>query len=241
MAQVEKHFAEVSKMIQEGKFVNIDYGVASKPKTKNQMGFYFAALSGQIKDYLGDCGIPVDDKDVRYYFYKKVSEFTPEMVSDCGIFGKEPRVKHIDEYDRALMSKFIDGVFQVLDSEPLFAGAKLTPDVYFNWVNHLSEDEVRQAEVGDLPERDEKYLDFRRSQPCLICGIQHRSQAHHLRDTRLAGMAIKAPDWAAISLCPDCHRNIAHGVGFKESLRWIPIDLIVFCRICYMRWKTLGK
>lgn len=240
-AQLDNHFAEISKLIRDGKFVNLDYGVASKPKTKNQLGFFFAALSGQIRDYLNECGFVVDDKDVRYYLYKKVAEFVPEMVSDCGLFGKEPRIKHLDEMDKELMSKFIDGVFQVLDTEPLFAGAKLTPDVYFNWLNHLTDEEIRQVSMGELPDRDEEYLNFRRSQPCLICGIQHRSQAHHLRDMRLAGMAIKAPDWAAISLCPACHRDIAHGVGFKESLRWIPIDLIVFCRLCYNRWKSFGK
>ena len=69
LAQLERVSDDIKKMIQDGKFVNIDYGSASKAKTKNQMGFYFAALSAQIKDYLLDCGFNVDDKDVRYYFY----------------------------------------------------------------------------------------------------------------------------------------------------------------------------
>lgn len=241
VAQLERIVDDIKKMVQDGKFVNIDYGSASKAKTKNQMGFYFAALSAQIRDYLIDCGFNVDDKDVRYYFYKKVSEFVPEMVSDCGIFGKEPRIKHLDEYDRELMGKFIDGVFQVLDQEPLFAGAKLTPDVYFNWVNHITPAELDMTNVMAFPERSPEYLNFRRSQPCIICGIQHRSEAHHLKDMRLCGLTQKAPDWATLSLCQNCHRTIAHGTGFKDSLKWIPFDLIDFCKLCYSRWFTLGK
>lgn len=238
LEQLERVVDEIKKDIQDGKFVNIDYGNASKPKTKAQTGFFFSALSSQIRDYLTECGFVVDDKDVRYYLYKKVSEIVPEIISDCGIFGKEPRIKHLDEYDRATMSKFIDGVFLVLSQENLFAGIKLTPDVYFNWVNHITDEELQALKTADVPERDNSYLDYRRSQPCIICGIQHRSEAHHLKDMRLCGLTQKAPDWATVSLCTQCHRNIAHGTGFMESLKWIPFDLVDFCKMCYLRWQA---
>ena len=48
VVQLERIVDDMKKMIQDGKFVNIDYGTASKAKTKNQMGFFFSALSAQI-------------------------------------------------------------------------------------------------------------------------------------------------------------------------------------------------
>lgn len=241
LPQLNRIVDDISKMIQDGKFVNIDYGVASKPKTKNQMGFYFGALSAQLVDYLFDCGFNVSDKDVRYYLYKKVSEFVPQMVSDCFLFGKDPRIKHLDEFDRELMSQFIDGVFQVLDQEPLFAGAKLTPDTRYNYFFHLDPEEIKFADAQKFDQHDEKYLEHIRTQPCMICGIQHRSEAHHLKDMELCGMGQKAPDAFAIPLCHQCHMNVAHGTGFKESLRWLPFDIKTACRVMYLRWKALGK
>ena len=230
------HKAEIEKMIGDGVYVNLSYEKAHKAKTKEQMGFIFAALMNQCRDFFETCGYNVDDKDVRYYFYEKVSEFMPEIVSDCGLFGKKQRVKHLDEYDRATMAKFIDGCFQVLDSDPLFAGIELSPDTFYNFVFHLSMDDIRLAQESVLDERDSEYLEYVRTRPCIICGIQHRSEAHHLKDMRLCGMSQKSPDWAAMPLCHKCHMNIAHGTGFKERMSWLPIDIIDFLRLCYLRW-----
>lgn len=236
----ENHKAEIDKMVANGIKVNLTYEKAHKPKTKEQMGFLFAALMSQCKDFFESCGYNVDDKDVRYYFYDKVSQFLPEIVSDCGLFGKKQRVKHLDEYDRETMSKFIDGCFQVIDNDPLLAGIQLTPDVFYNWVNHISVDDLRMSQMAELDERDPEYLEYIRTKPCIICGIQHRSEAHHLKDNRLGGISQKSPDWAAMPLCHRCHLGIAHGTGFKDRMAWIPIEMMDFLRLCYLRWKMNG-
>lgn len=228
---IKRDFAQFGRL-------NISYEKASKEKTKAQIGFVFAALINQITSYFQFCGFNVDEEDVRYKLYEDVSQIVPELVVDKQLFGGKPRIKHIPEMDRELLSKFINGIFEVLDNNPIYAGAKLSPDTYYNFVFHLDPEEIKTARLVELPERDAEYLEFIRSRPCICCGKQHRSDAHHIRDTRTAGMAIKSPDWYAVPLCHDCHLAIAHGTGWKDAVKWIPIDLIDFARLCYIRWKN---
>lgn len=230
--------SEIEYMLSQGKQVDLSYELAHKPKSLAQIGFLFAALINQCQKYLESFGFVVDSEDVRYYLYKKVAEIVPEIRSDCALFGVKGRIKHIPEYDKATMSKFIDGVFTVLETDPMFEGIILTADTYYNWVYHLTPEEIKSAQVAKLPERDNDYLVFVRTRPCIICGMQHAGHAHHLKDMRLCGLTQKAPDWATMPLCPKCHMTIAHGTGFKERMSWIPIDIIDFLRICYMRWRA---
>ena len=52
--------------------------------------------------------------------------------------------------------------------------------------------------------RNEKYLNFIRSKPCLICG--GRSQAHHVRRQYWgSGVSQKSHDYCTIPLCYACH------------------------------------
>lgn len=232
------HKEEIEKLILYGKPVNLSYEKAHKPKTKEQLGFVFGALIGQCVDFLEECGYVTSTRKVKDYFYEKVGKILPEIVEDNFLLGDKTTIKHFDEYDRELMAKFIDCMFQVIADDPRFAGIQLTPDTFYNWVFHLTHDDIRNVQGVELPERDKDYLEHIREKPCIICGIQHRSEAHHLKDMRLCGMGQKAPDWAAMPLCHKCHMNIAHGEGFKDRMSWIPIDIADFLRICYLRWKA---
>ena len=140
--------------------------------------------------------------------------------------------------DRELTSKFIDGLFTVIDTDPLFSGLQMTPDVYMNFLYHLDPEEVRFAETQSFPQHDEEYLEHIRRLPCMICGKQHVSEAHHLKDMELCGLTQKAPDAFAIPLCHNCHLGIAHGTGFKEAIKWLPYDIKTVCKIMYLRWKN---
>lgn len=236
--QWQLHKEEIQKLLESGKDVNLSYEIASKEKTKKQIGFFFSALCSQIKNYLVDCGFNVSENDVKYGLYSQVSKVVPEMIVDNTLFGNAERILHISDMDRTLMSKFIDGVFQVIDNNPMYSGLKLTPDVRYNWAFHLTIDDLILASKQELPQKDEQYLNYIREQPCIICGKQHRSHAHHLKDMLLCGLAQRAPDWATIPLCPDCHLGIAHGTGFKESMKWLPISLVEFTRMYYLRYKN---
>ena len=230
------HKAEIEKLLLDGKQVNLVYEKAHKPKTKEQMGFVFGALIGQCVDFFEECGYVTSTEKVKDYFYEKVSKILPEIVEDNFLLPEKTTIKHFGEYDRELMAKFIDCMFEVIAEDPRFAGIQLTPDTFYNFVFHLTHDDIRNVQTMVFDERDENYLEHIREKPCIICGIQHRSEAHHIRDTRTAGMAIKSPDWAAVPLCHKCHMNIAHGEGFKDRMSWLPIDIVDFLRICYLRY-----
>lgn len=218
--------------------MNVSYEKAHKERTMAQVGFVFAALINQITDYFLSCGFNVDEEDVRYKLYDEVSNVVPEMVVDKQIFGGRPRIKHISEMDRALCSKFIEGIFEVLDTNPMYAGIKMHPSTFYNWAFHIDPVEITIAKGTVLPERDEDYLNYVRSLPCMCCGVQHRSEAHHLKDNRLGGISQKSPDWSAMPLCHDCHLGIAHGSGWKDCMKWLPLDFDSFTRLCYLRWKN---
>lgn len=235
---LDRVIEDMRTQFEQHKRLNVSYEKSHKERTLAQVGFLFAALINQITDYFRDCGLILDEEDVRYHLYDRVSEFVPEMVVDKTIFGGKPRIKHLSEMDRELCSKFIDGIFQVIDQDPIYSGLQLHPSVYFNWCFHLDKEEIKQAQTEVLPERDENYLNYQRTRPCMICGIQHRSQAHHVRDTRTAGMAIKSPDWFSLPLCSMCHMTVAHGTGFKDAMSWLPLELMDFCRINYIRWRN---
>ena len=223
---------------EKDKKINLFYEKASKARTLKQDGFIFAALINQITDYFQDCGFNIDGDDVRYALYDQVSQIVPEMVVDKQLFGNKPRIKHISEMDRELCSKFINGIFTVLDSNPMYDGLKMHPSTFYNWSFHIDPEEIKTAQQTILPERDASYLDYIRGLPCLCCGIQHRSDSHHLKDNRLGGISQKSPDWSAMPLCHNCHLHIAHGTGFKDVMKWLPLDLDVFTKLCYLRWKN---
>ena len=232
---------DLQSLFEKEGIINLSYEKASKPRTLKQEGFIFAALINGIADYFRDCGFNVDNDDVRYKLYEEVAEIVPEMVVDKQIFDNKPRIKHIGEMDRELCSKFIDGIFTVIDTKPLYSGLMLHPSVYFNYLFHLDPEEIKLAQKTDLPERDEEYLSYIHNQPCMVCGIQHRSHAHHCKLLNYITNSKKTPDWTAISLCQEHHLHGAHQQGHNwlvESLKWLPVDLETFCRINYIRWKN---
>lgn len=221
--------------------LNISYEKAHKERTIAQVGFIFAALISNITEYFQDCGFNVDQDDVRYKLYEDVSQVIPEMVVDKQIFGGKPRIKHIGEMDRELCSKFIDGIFTIIDTKPIYEGLLLHPSIYFNYLFHLEKEEIQLAKDAELPERDEDYLEHIHNMPCIVCGLQHRSHAHHAKIPRYVSNSKKTPDWTALPLCYLHHLQGAHLLGSKwleEHLKWLPVDLETFCRINYIRWKN---
>lgn len=236
LKQWDLHRQEIERLLAQ-KTLDLSYEPAAKEKTKKQIGFFFSALCDQITSYLRECGFNVNANDTKYGLYSQVSQVVPEMVVDT-IFGNTQRVLHISDMDRALMSKFIDGVFQVIDSNPMYSGLKLTPDVRYNWAFHISDDDLQYANQQTYPQHDPEYLNYIREQPCIVCGIQHRSDAHHLKDIALCGMAQKAPDAYALPLCHNCHMTVAHGTGFRDAMKWLPIDIKDLCRLNYLKWKN---
>lgn len=232
---------DLQKAFDENKRINLSYEKAHKEKTRPQVGFLFSALISNITDYFIGCGFILDEDDVRYKLYQDVSKIVPEMVVDRQIFGGEPRIKHIGEMNRELMSKFIDGIFTVIDTQPIYEGLMLHPSIKHNWLFHLEAEDILLAKNSELPERDEEYLEYIHNQPCVICGRQHQSHAHHAKIPRYVSNSKKTPDWTAVPLCQKHHLEGAHTEGHKwllEKIKWLPVDLETFCRLNYLRWKN---
>lgn len=238
---LDKAIEDLQNFFEQNKRINLVYEKSSKEKTNRQIGFIFAALISGITDYFRECGFNVDDEDVRYKLYNDVAEILPEMVVDKQIFGNKPRIKHLGDMDRELCGKFIDGIFTLIDRLPIYEGLMLHPSIYFNYLFHLEPEEIKMAKDAVLPERDEDYLAYIHDQPCMICGLQHRSHAHHAKIPRYVSNSKKTPDWTALPLCYLHHLQGAHQQGhnwLEEKLKWLPIDLETFCRINYIRWKN---
>lgn len=238
---LETAILDIRNRFNEFHRLNISYEKPSKEKTYKQMGFIFAALVGQITDYLRECGFNVEEDDVRYKLYEDVAEIVPEMVVDNVLFGGKQRIKHLGEMDRELCSKFIDGIFKILDTKPMYDGIKMHPSTYYNYLWHLDPIDIEIAEKEMLPERNEDYLNWVRELPCMCCGIQHRSHAHHAKIEKYVSNSKKTPDWCAIPLCKHCHLDGAHLKGHNwllEQLKWLPVDLETFCKVNYIRWKN---
>lgn len=243
--QWELHKQTIEKLLADGRQVDLSYERSAKPVTRRQIGFFFAALVNQIWLYFINNGWSLTEKQVRYGLYKQVAQVVPNMTYDLSMFGQEPQVKHISDMETAEeMSEFISGVFTVIDTNPMYAGLRLTPDTYYSWLNHLTYDEINSARAVELPERDADYLNHIRSLPCIICGKQHSSHAHHAKVPQYVMVGKKSPDFCAIPLCPEHHLGGAHHLGHSwliEQLKWIKIDLLDFCRLCYQRWLASKK
>lgn len=55
--------------------------------------------------------------------------------------------------------------------------------------------------------------------PCCKCGRNPAGVAHHTTHHQDRGMSRKAPDWAAMPLCPTCHASI-HSIVFGPFKGW---------------------
>ena len=62
------------------------------------------------------------------------------------------------------------------------------------------------AQEKDLPERDEKYLAWIRTLPCLVPGCNVEAQAHHQNKRKHGGKGTTASDYRAAPLCIFHHR-----------------------------------
>lgn len=64
------------------------------------------------------------------------------------------------------------------------------------------------------PARDETYLEFVRSHPCMSCGSRRLVEAHHW--ARVRALAKKVDDYRTVALCHDCHDEF-HATGSLKA------------------------
>ena len=201
--QLDKIFKKAYEDLLLKKAVNITVEDYHKPTTRKQIGFWFAGLCGDVKDF----------------YYQKTGEvWSEEAIKDIFYQALSPKIKmtrlngqtmehplHISEMDREQMSKFIDDSLRLIERANCFKGLILHPSTRFCWVHNITPEDIRIIDVNKFPRKNPEYLEYVRGQCCLSCG-QYGCEAHHIRETEEAGVARKANDWETISLCPTCHR-----------------------------------
>ena len=66
---------------------------------------------------------------------------------------------------------------------------------------------------------DRKYLDYLRTQPCIVTGRSETEPAH-LRLNNMGGMGIKPPDWCALPLNWRLHREQSNAGELRSWVIW---------------------
>ena len=75
---------------------------------------------------------------------------------------------------------------------------------YLAWTIHGRKPQRRATSpMRKGPPRDAAYLAWIREMPCIVCGVEGRSEAAHTGSD--GGMSQKASDYSCVPLCAGCH------------------------------------
>jgi len=68
--------------------------------------------------------------------------------------------------------------------------------------------------------RSKAYLNWIRLLPCAHCGRSGDVEAHHIKGVGgLSGAGLRASDYLAMPLCPDCHAGL-HNAQLPRAEQW---------------------
>ena len=231
----------------EYKSLNVSYEKPHKPKTKNQLGFFFGGLCKSIREFFkDDNGIEEFTlEEVKDNLYDSCSVLNERLLKHSKKFNGETYTtfKTLSEMNVEEASMLIDAALRLIDTAPCFSGLNLHPSLRYTWIKHLDREQKKQLNEEKYPREDREYLAYVRKQPCIWCGKSNCSEPHHLKIAGESGEAFKSSDIYAIPLCHDCHIGCLHQHGaedFKRSLNWITdfVDIKTFCKANYLRWKN---
>ena len=225
--------------------LSVSYDKPAKDKTIKQLGYYFGGLVSAVEDFYKQQGIIFDKDNIKENFYQACSKIDERLVKTVTRFNQDTYQvpKRLSEMDLDVASVFIDKCIYLIDHAKCFTGLVLHPSLRYTWVRHITEDELYRAHLFVYPRHCPEYLAHTRQQACICCGIQNRTQIHHLKVAGQTGTGYKADDWLTLPLCDTCHLSELHQHGqesFAKSLEWITkyVDLINFCRLRYLRWAN---
>lgn len=222
--------------------LSVSYEKPFKDKTKKQLGYFWGALVNSIVEFYREQGSEYTPDEVKENFYQAISPRKTVMQFN----GKAYEVpKRISEMSLEEMSAFIDRSLWLCDNARAFKGLILHPSIRYTFIRHLEPLELCSINTGAFPRKCPEYLEYTRKQACLVCGVCHQSEAHHLKEVNQSGVGYKVDDWEVIPLCRECHRNYhTQGKGwFNEQVKWITKYLSIedFCTVNFNRWLMKGK
>lgn len=232
---------EMDRLLAEKGSIYVDFGKEVLKKTNRQLGFYFGAIVDSIKEFYEEQGIEYDTDEIKENFYQAISP-KKTITQFNGKIYEVP--KRISEMNREEMTEFIDMSLWLCDNANAFQGLVLHPSIRHTWIRHITNEDIRNLNIGKFPKDCKEYLQHLRNQACIVCGRHNMSEAHHLRINGTAGTSIKPPDYMCVSLCRNCHRDY-HTKGhkwFEEQCSWITkyLSLYYFCTINFSRFYYKG-
>lgn len=227
-AELEKH---------QDKTINLSWEFSFREKTRSQLGYFFGGIVEAIQKHFKEIyGEEYSKEIIKELLYVECSS-KEELISPN---GKTIEImKRISMMSVQEMSEFIEKVIVFCEQYEII----LQSELRFLWVNNLSPEYVAEVEQTKFRNKDESYLRYVRQQPCIVCGAYH-SEAHHLKDRELAGLGAKTPDYMAVSLCSECHRNYMGSdshITTEKVVRLAPylfrkLSTKQFCKLCYERY-----
>jgi 5-methylcytosine-specific restriction endonuclease McrA len=222
--------------------LSVCYEKPFKYKTKKQTAFYFGALVKSIVEFYLEQGNEYTPDEVKTNFYQAIAP--RKTITQFN--GKQYETwKSISKMSLEEMSEFIDKSIWLCDNAKEFKGLILHPSIRYTFIRHLEPLDVHSINTGAFPSKCHEYLEYALKQACLVCGVCHQSEAHHLKEVNQSGVGYKVDDWEVIPLCKECHRNYhTQGKGwFNEQVKWITKYLSIedFCAVNFNRWLMKGK
>lgn len=209
-----------------------------KDKTPNQLGFFFKCLASAISEQKG-----ISKDNAKLMLYNAVSELDDTFKVEYMDINGNYKTTHkgISMFTVKEMSLFIDRCLFLVDHSPILSDVTLHPSIRYSWIHNINKEDLQNLN-RDLPRYDREYLAHSRKESCIICGVAHRSEVHHLKEMGYTGASYKADDWLSLPLCKACHDKY-HNKGkeqFETNMQWITnkMDIVDFCTIKYNRWKN---
>ena len=235
-AQLQNHFAEIERLLQSGKAVNLTYETSHKPKTKAQLGFIFGGLIATLQRHFKEQGNFYTDTFLKETFYE---EFGLKKY-DFNFLGKmQKSALTLSSMTVDQCSKFINDAIDCVDNN---TDCILPPDIRYCWTRHITQEDMLSAKHASMTawgRLQPEYLSYQRTQACIRCGIMNQTEAHHLRIGNDSGMALKNPDFMTIPLCTGCHKEL-HNMGertfYTEVERVINMDIQEFVLVAFQKW-----
>lgn len=217
------------------KSINLSWDFSFREKTKSQLGYFFGGIVEAIQKHFKEIYGEEYSKDIiKELLYVECSS-KEELITPN---GKTIEItKRISRMSVEEMSAFIEKVIEFCEQYEII----LQPELRYLWINNLDRRYVDEVANTKFREKDENYLRHVRNQPCIICGNYH-SEAHHLKESSLAGLGEKTPDYMAVSLCENCHRNYKGGHISTEAIKRFAPNLFrkltakEFCKLSYERY-----
>ena len=241
---LESAISRIYDDFNRNKELNLTWEKKKKDKSLAQLGFFWGALVGSIRDFFLSKGIEYTPEDIKNNFYNAISYMDDRFKRKVRRFnGEEYEVpKRISEMNMEEMSRFIDRAIWLCDNAPMFSGLVLHPSIRYCFLNHITEEDLKNLDRR-FPKISDEYRAYIRNQPCLVCGCFAGScDPHHLRINNHGGVAMKPSDAFCIPLCHRHHQEY-HRRGhlwFMNQVKWITrkVCLEDFCAINFNRWKN---